>query len=634
MLDVIRDRAGSWGVKILFGIIILVFIFWGMGSFNAQSPDVVLVVNGQKITLNDFAAEFDNYVKNARARMPNLPDSFFQTEEQAARVLGILKDKILLEQAAREIGLSVSDGEVQREIMSMPGFRDMNGQFSLQQYELTLAQGRMKKSDFEDLVRENLLLRKLQQAVISAADLSEEEALANFRHLQENRQVDYYFFSSSDYANKAEINDAQIAEYYELNKTLFTVPKHIDIEYLSVNPQMLATRYEVSESQAREYYEANKDRFVEPPQAEIRHILFLSESDFGPEALEELKRRADEIYEKAVNGDDFAELARLYSDDPSAANGGDMGWVNVNDLIPAFSEQINNLKAGEITKPFPSMLGYHIIKVVSRKDARQLGFDEVHEQIELLMAGEKGAEDMPGILDQAVGDILGGKELSQIASDLGLATQQAEGLVQEEVVRALDISSDSAESLFLTPEGITVDRPIAAGTGYVFVKVNKAQEEHIAPLEEVKEQIVSVLKAEESRALANRDADKLLEALQAGAELPEGAALKTSSFFNRQGSIEEVGPAPEFVNAVFAQSDRENWIGPYTTSRGSIVARLKEVQSPTPEQWQDVRQMMLSQFSMFKQESLFQAYLADLQRRAEITNYNPELIRFHEAQAK
>ncbi|MBQ4133099.1 MAG: SurA N-terminal domain-containing protein [Desulfovibrionaceae bacterium] len=632
MLDVIRNRAGSWGVKILFGVIILVFVFWGMGSFNAQSPNVVLKVNGQNITLNDFAREFNAYVQNAKARMPNLPDSFFQTEEQANRVLGILRDKVLLTQAAEEIGLSVSDAEVQREIMAMPRFRDMDGKFSMQLYERVLAQEKMKKSEFERIVRETLLLLKLQGAVLSAANLSEEEALANFRHLQEQRKVDYYFFSSGDYTDRVEVNDAQIAEYYEKNKNMFTVPKRIDIEYLPINPQALATRYEVGEEQAREYYEANKESFVEAPQAKIRHILFLADRDASPEDMEKLKQRADEVYQKAAAGDDFSELARLNSDDPSAANGGDMGWVNVNDLIPAFSEQISKLNPGELTQPFSSMLGYHIIKVEERKDARQLPFDEVRDQIALLVAGEKGAEDMPVILDQVVGDILGGKELSQMAGELGLGVQRVEGLVQEDAIRSLGIGDDSVESLFLTPEGITIDRPIASGDGYIFVKVNKVQDEHIAPLEQVRDQIVSVLKAEESRAMATREADSLFEALQSGGELPEGTELKNSEFFTRQLGLEEAGPAPEFVDAVFAQSDHEQWIGPYATSRGSIIARLAGVQPPSDEEWQAARELMMAQFGLIKQESLMQAYLTDLQKRAEITHYNPDLIRFSDGQ--
>ena len=309
-----------------------------------------------------------------------------------------------------------------------------------------------------------------------------------------------------------------------------------------------------------------------------------------------------------------------------------MGWVNTQDLIPAFSEQIDKLETGGITQPFSSMLGYHLIKVEERKEARQLPFEEVRDQIVLLMTGEKGAEDMPGILDQVVGDILSGKELSQIASGLDLGVQQMEGLVKENAARALEISPDAAESLFLTPEDITIDRPIASGDGYLFIKVKKAQEEHIAPLEEVREQIVSVLKAEETRAMAAREADKLFETLQAGGELPEGAKQESSELFTRQSGLEAVGPAPEFVAAVFEQKDREQWIGPYATSLGSVIARVKEVQPPSEQEWEAVRELMLAQLTMFKRESMMQAYLSDLQKRAEISNYNPDLIRFSESQ--
>ena len=150
----------------------------------------------------------------------------------------------------------------------------------------------------------------------------------------------------------------------------------------------------------------------------------------------------------------------------------------------------------------------------------------------------------------------------------------------------------------------------------------------MAPIEEVRDRIVSLLKEEEAKAIASRKADEALAALKAGENLPAGLELKSSEFFNRQTGPDELGPAQEFVTSVFKQQNREEWIGPYSTSRGIVLARLKAVDHPSEADWEKVKEMIMMQMAVIKEEGLLQAYLGDLQARAEISNYNLESLKF------
>lgn len=99
-------------------------------------------------------------------------------------------------------------------------------------------------------------------------------------------------------------------------------------------------------------------------QTHARHILIklnevVSES--------EGKSRMENLHERLVNGGNFAEMARQYSEDGSAANGGDLGWVNPGDTVPQFEQAMNALKPGEISQPVRSPFGWHIIQVVERR---------------------------------------------------------------------------------------------------------------------------------------------------------------------------------------------------------------------------------------------------------------------------
>jgi peptidyl-prolyl cis-trans isomerase SurA len=99
-------------------------------------------------------------------------------------------------------------------------------------------------------------------------------------------------------------------------------------------------------------------------QTHARHILIkLSEVVSEKDA----KRKMDGIKERLDNGTKFEEMARQYSEDGSANNGGDLGWVNPGDTVPPFEKAMNALGVGEISEPVLSPFGWHIIQVIERR---------------------------------------------------------------------------------------------------------------------------------------------------------------------------------------------------------------------------------------------------------------------------
>lgn len=102
-------------------------------------------------------------------------------------------------------------------------------------------------------------------------------------------------------------------------------------------------------------------------QTRARHIL-IEPSEIRSEA--EAKALAEDIRARIANGESFADLAREYSDDPgSALSGGDLGWTMPGQMVPAFEEKMNASEIGEISDPFKSRFGWHILEVTDRREA-------------------------------------------------------------------------------------------------------------------------------------------------------------------------------------------------------------------------------------------------------------------------
>nr|WP_232239718.1 peptidylprolyl isomerase SurA [Pseudomonas alkylphenolica] len=97
----------------------------------------------------------------------------------------------------------------------------------------------------------------------------------------------------------------------------------------------------------------------------VRHILIKPSEIRSEEATKAL---AEKLYERIQNGEDFAQLAKSYSEDPgSALNGGDLNWIDPNALVPEFREEMATAQQGQVTKPFKTQYGWHVLEVLGRR---------------------------------------------------------------------------------------------------------------------------------------------------------------------------------------------------------------------------------------------------------------------------
>ena len=101
-------------------------------------------------------------------------------------------------------------------------------------------------------------------------------------------------------------------------------------------------------------------------QTKVRHILVRPDE---LTTVDDARRRLQQLRMRIEGGDDFAELAKAHSvDTMSAAEGGDLGWVNPGDLVPEFENMMNSLEPGAVSEPFPSQFGFHIVQVLDRRE--------------------------------------------------------------------------------------------------------------------------------------------------------------------------------------------------------------------------------------------------------------------------
>jgi peptidyl-prolyl cis-trans isomerase C len=150
-------------------------------------------------------------------------------------------------------------------------------------------------------------------------------------------------------------------------------------EYLQ---KSLAKDITIDDQNIKQYYEANKDKFKVPEQIRARHILVKVSSKSSEEDKKKAKVKIEELRERLVKGEDFAKLAKEYSDDPGTKKkGGDTDFFSRGKMVKPFEDAAFSLKPGAISDIVETKFGYHIIKVEDRKEARTMSLDETKESI-------------------------------------------------------------------------------------------------------------------------------------------------------------------------------------------------------------------------------------------------------------
>jgi peptidyl-prolyl cis-trans isomerase SurA len=151
----------------------------------------------------------------------------------------------------------------------------------------------------------------------------------------------------------------------------------------------LGSRTNISERKITKYYHNNQKDFWEPNKVRVRHILILTEKGLSVDKKKEKYLLVKNILREVKGGRDFADAAKEYSEDISASEGGDVGFVDKGKMVPEFEKAVYRMKEGEISDIVETEYGYHIIKVDKVLAGRTLPLKDVKNKIQFILSSKK-----------------------------------------------------------------------------------------------------------------------------------------------------------------------------------------------------------------------------------------------------
>ena len=186
------------------------------------------------------------------------------------------------------------------------------------------------------------------------------------------------------------MNDIEIKDYYSKNQEDFRTPTFVQIQYLAFRPSDYEGKAQVSSDDIKRAYDIQKERFKIPKQVKAREILIKVNPQDPSEKVEEKRKKAEGILEKAKKSKDFASLAKQVSESDTAPKGGELGWVQKGMVDEPSEAALFSLKAGETSGLIVRPTGFSIFRVEEVKEEKERSLEEVKEEILKSLKREKG----------------------------------------------------------------------------------------------------------------------------------------------------------------------------------------------------------------------------------------------------
>ncbi len=628
MLDAMRRNAQSWGVKIIFGLIILVFVFWGVGSMNDQKTSAIAYVNEQPISFSQYKRQYEGEYERLKGQFKDITAEQLKQIGFKRQVLDQLVDQALLEQQAEASGISASDDQIRLTIARIKAFQNDQGRFDPDLYRQVLAAQGMTPAEFEEAYRKNITAKTMLGHVAATAVVAEAEAKGMFTFAREKAKAEVVPFPLDEQLAKVQVTDEQAQAFYKENEAKYEAPAMAQLAYLEFTPAALAKPGEVSEAEAKAYYDSNSKEFNQDESIRARHILVKVPANATPDAVAKAKAKIEEIRARIKSPKDFASIAVKFSEGPSAPGGGDLGWFSKGTMVPSFEEAAFALKPGVVSEPVRSDFGWHLILVEEKKEAGIPAFAEVRDAIKLKVAEEKASGRVSDMLDEALARLAAGEKPAAIAQALDIPLHTTKPFAKNGGPEELALSEADLASVFALTQGQTTAAPLSVEGGFVLAERTMARDAAIRPFAEVKDLVMAELRQKAALKLSEDAAKAALETALKTGSLPEDVKVhaRTTQPFTRQGFIPGMGMNELLAQAIFSAKDAKWLPTPFTTPSGAFIARRLDLIEPTAQEWDRERNFFLTSLRQRKTDQIMTAMLQDMRTAAKIEIPDPRML--------
>jgi len=529
MLQNIRNNIQGKAAKVIIAIIVVPFALFGIDSlFNSSAPSSAAVVNGEKIS----EAELQQAITLQKRRLLSMmgdqidPAMLDDSILRKPALNTLIKQQLLL-QAAKDENIEISASQLNATIAAMPQFQE-DGRFSQERYQQVLRLQGYNSSFFKQLLKSDLTIQQLSTAVAGSAFISDAELARSVGLLYESRDYHFINIPLAMYTKDVSVSEDEIAAYYAANADSFLSEEQVRFSYIELTEQQF---YEpVSEDQVQAEYQRLVDTNNAQIEREAAHILIeINDERSREDASAQLQKIRDDIVAGAAFGD---EAKKFSADAGSAANAGLLGFTSGESFPTEFEEALANLKVGELSPIVETEAGLHLIKLVSVRKPELPSVDEARLEITERLREQKAQPRLVGAVDTLKDLVFNAESLAMPAKEMQLEVQQGDWLSKnsDSGLFAYPAVKQAAFNAELRNQGLNSDVIELSSEQYVVLHIEEYKAPQPKVLDDVRNDIQTILSENKAEAAALAKAEELQAALSAGGRAEEIAKAQDLSW--------------------------------------------------------------------------------------------------------
>jgi peptidyl-prolyl cis-trans isomerase D len=618
-----RKHATSWLIKVALFAIVIVFIFWGGYSYTEKKASRVAVVNGSYIGIREYQSMYNNLLEQMRRQFGGqFTSELVETLNLKGQALDQLINRRLILAEAGMLKFDVSREELQNAIVSYPAFQT-NGRFDPLRYQQALRYSRLTPQEFEASQREDLLINKVEQFIARGTKVLESEMLSFFHHTRDRVNLAYVQIDPNDFKNQVKVDEEALRDYFDKHRENYRVAEKRNILYVRFVPRDYLAEVEVTDQEIEEFYQLHQDDYREPKKVHARHILFPISEKAKTAEIQEILDRAKKVLDLARKGDNFAELARKYSEDSTAAKGGDLGYFKSDDMVKPFADSAFSLKKGEISDLVRTRFGIHIIKVEDIKEESIQPLAQAKGAVRKSLKEERGREIA---LQRAESFIDRGRaldDLQKAAVEEGLEAKESGLFAAKEPIPQLGRHPEINEIIF-SLRSREVSPILRVGDDQVVAQLVEIQDSRLEEFAEAQEKVQEDWITEQSKVLARTQAEEWLDTARQEGNLAE-VARRNKLKIDKTGLFTTISPTRPlgnqrdlFITAFSLTPEQPIPSEVYEVDGTFIILQLEDIQPASENGFQEEKDGIAEQLLQVKKEQTFSRWINGRRQQADI----------------
>jgi peptidyl-prolyl cis-trans isomerase D len=541
MLQALRSSAAGWVAKIFLGLLVLSFAVWGIEDIFriARGVENAAVVGERQISVEEFRNAYTNELR----RISNQAKRMI-TPEQARmagigqKVLGDLVNEAAIDAKVAELGLSISDEEVAREIQDDEMFAGPNGQFNRSAFQDILRQNNLNENQYVALQRAFSVRKQLTDALTANIEVPDAFRRAIHAYNSDSRSITYVELAPEAPAAVPAPGAETLKAFFEERKDSFAAPEYRKLAVLALDPEAIAGSIQIPEEELRAYFDANQPKYADLEKRSIEQITFPT--------IEEAREARQKIKDGAL----FEQIMIQRKMKPEDAFLGDLSKSQIFD--PKIADAAFALEKGQISEAIEGEYSNAILRVTGVQQQMVKSYEDVKDEIRAVLAQERARQNVLSIHDKIDEARLGGATLDEVAKANGLQVREVPAVDREgkgpdgKEVADLPLRTKLLEAAFRTEVG-GESETLSEGDAYVWYEVRGVTPPRPRTFEEARALVEARWREEEAEKRLDARAAAALAELKGGKPFEQVAAAQKVEV--QQSEATRMGGAPSITPA-------------------------------------------------------------------------------------